>query len=74
MNKSILGIGNAIVDIFCRVNDDFIKKNKLIKGSMRLVNKDEFDHLKKKIKINKIVAGGSAANTMAGISYLGGDA
>lgn len=74
MNKSILGVGNAIVDIFCRVNDDFIKKNKLIKGSMRLVNKDEFDHLKKKIKINKIVAGGSAANTMAGISYLGGDA
>jgi len=74
MNKSILGIGNAIVDIFCRVNDDFIKKNKLIKGSMRLINKDEFDHLKKKIKINKIVAGGSAANTMAGISYLGGDA
>ncbi len=74
MNKSILGVGNAIVDIFCRVNDDFIKKNKLIKGSMRLINKDEFDHLKKKIKINKIVAGGSAANTMAGISYLGGDA
>jgi len=74
MNKSILGVGNAIVDIFCRVNDDFIKKNKLIKDSMRLVNKDEFDHLKKKIKINKIVAGGSAANTMAGISYLGGDA
>jgi fructokinase len=74
MNKSILGVGNAIVDIFCRVNDDFIKKNKLIKGSMRLVNKDEFDRLKKKIKINKIVAGGSAANTMAGISYLGGDA
>lgn len=74
MNKSILGVGNAIVDIFCRVNDHFIKKNKLIKGSMRLINKDEFDDLKKKIKINKIVAGGSAANTMAGISYLGGDA
>jgi fructokinase len=74
MNKSILGVGNAIVDIFCHVNDHFIKKNKLIKGSMRLINKDEFDNLKKKIKISKIVAGGSAANTMAGISYLGGDA
>ena len=74
MNKSILGVGNAIVDIFCRVNDNFLKKNKLIKGSMKLVNKDEFIALKKSIKISKIVAGGSAANTMAGISYLNGDA
>jgi len=74
MNKSILGVGNAIVDVFCHVNEEFLKENNLVKGSMKLINKDEFNTLKKKIKIDKILAGGSAANTMAGISYLGGNA
>ena len=71
MSKKILGIGNAIVDVFVKVNDDFLLKNHLIKGSMKLIDKQEFDTLKKIIKIEKIEAGGSVANTMAGIAYLG---
>ena len=72
MSKNILGIGNAIVDVFVKVDDDFLLKNSLIKGSMKLIEKDEFESLKKTIKIEKIEAGGSVANTMAGIAYLGG--
>ena len=72
MSKKILGIGNAIVDVFVKVDDDFLLKNSLIKGSMKLIEKDEFESLKKTIKIEKIEAGGSVANTMAGIAYLGG--
>ena len=73
MSKKILGIGNAIVDIFVKVNDDFLSKNKLIKGSMKLIEKAEYENLIKIIKIEKIEAGGSVANTMAGIAYLKGD-
>jgi len=73
MSKKILGIGNAIVDIFVKVNDDFLLKNKLIKGSMKLIEKRDCENLKKIIKIEKIEAGGSAANTMAGIAYLNGN-
>ena len=51
MNKKILGIGNAIVDVLTKVDDDFLKKNNLIKGSMKLIDKIEFENLKKKIKI-----------------------
>jgi sugar/nucleoside kinase (ribokinase family) len=72
MSKKILGIGNAIVDVFVKVNDDFLLKNNLTKGSMKLIEKDEFESLKSTIKIEKIEAGGSVANTMAGIAYLGG--
>ena len=74
MSKKIIGIGNAIVDVFVKVNDDFLLKNNLAKGSMKLIEKDEFDSLKRTIKIEKIEAGGSVANTMAGIAYLGGHA
>ena len=73
MNKKILGIGNAIVDVLSKVDDDFLKNNKLIKGSMKLINKSEFENIKKNIKIEKIVAGGSVANTMAGIAHLQGN-
>ena len=73
MSKKILGIGNAIVDIFVKVNDDFLLKNKLIKGSMKLIEKIEYENLTKIIKIEKIEAGGSVANTMAGIAYLNGN-
>jgi len=73
MSKKILGIGNAIVDVFVKVDDNFLSKNKLIKGSMKLIEKGEFETLKNTIKIEKIEAGGSVANTMAGISYLGGN-
>jgi hypothetical protein len=69
MSKKILGIGNAIVDVFVRVDDNFLSENKLVKGSMKLIEKNEFDSLKNSIKIEKIEAGGSVANTMAGISY-----
>jgi fructokinase len=72
MSKKILGIGNAIVDVFVKVDEDFLLKNSLIKGSMKLIEKDEFEGLKNTIKIEKIEAGGSVANTMAGIAYLGG--
>jgi fructokinase len=73
MSKKILGIGNAIIDIFVKVNDDFLSKNKLIKGSMKLIERTEYENLKKIIKIEKIEAGGSVANTMAGIAYLKGN-
>ena len=72
MNKNIIGIGNAIVDIFVHVDDLFLKNNNLVKGSMKLINVNDFNKLKKNIRIEKIIAGGSAANTMAGISYLKG--
>jgi sugar/nucleoside kinase (ribokinase family) len=72
VNKKILGIGNAIVDVLAKVDDEFLIKKNFIKGSMKLINKTEFEDLKKNIKIEKIVAGGSVANTMSGIAYLKG--
>jgi fructokinase len=59
--------------VFVKVDDDFLLKNNLIKGSMKLLEKQEFESLKSTIKIEKIEAGGSVANTMAGIAYLGGN-
>jgi fructokinase len=73
MSKKILGIGNAIVDVFVKVDDNFLLKNNLTKGSMKLIEKQEFESLKRTIKIEKIESGGSVANTMAGIAYLGGN-
>ena len=73
MSKKILGIGNAIVDVFVKVDDGFLLKNNLTKGSMKLLEKEEFKNLKSAIKIEKIEAGGSVANTMAGIAYLKGE-
>ena len=72
MSKKILGIGNAIVDVFVKVDDNFLSNNKLVKGSMKLIQIEEFENLKNIIKIEKIEAGGSVANTMAGIAYLNG--
>jgi fructokinase len=73
MSKKILGIGNAIVDVFVKVDDNFLLNNKLMKGSMKLIQIEEFEILKNIIKIEKIEAGGSVANTMAGIAYLNGN-
>jgi fructokinase len=73
VSKKILGIGNAIVDVLAKVDDEFLIKRNFIKGSMRLINKSEFEDLKKNIKIEKIVAGGSVANTMSGIAFLKGN-
>jgi fructokinase len=72
MNKKILGIGNAIIDVLAKVEDAFLIKNNLIKGSMKLIEQSEFEDLKKNIKIEKVVAGGSVANSMAGIAHLNG--
>ena len=72
MNKKILGIGNAIVDVLAKVDEEFLKERNLVKGSMKLINKSEFEDLNKNIKIEKIIAGGSVANTMAGIAHLQG--
>jgi len=74
MNKKILGIGNAIVDVLAKVDEKFLKERNLVKGSMKLINKSEFEDLKTKIQIEKNVAGGSVANTMAGIAHLQGNA
>ena len=72
MNKKILGIGNAIVDVLAKVDDEFLIKRNLHKGSMKLIDKFEFEDLKKNIKIERVVAGGSVANTMSGIAHLKG--
>jgi fructokinase len=72
MNKKILGIGNAIVDVLAKVDDEFLVKRNFVKGSMKLINKSEFEDLQKNIKIEKVVAGGSVANSMSGIAYLKG--
>ncbi len=68
----ILGIGNAIVDVICKVNDDFIDKNNLTKGTMKLIfDATEFKNLLSSLKIEKTISGGSVANSIVGLSQLG---
>ena len=68
----ILGIGNAIVDVICKVDEDFINQNNLTKSTMKLFfDKNEFKNLLKNLKIEKTVSGGSVANSIVGISQLG---
>ena len=67
----ILGIGNAIVDVICKVDDNFIKQNKLIKSTMKLVNEVELKKLLSTLKIEETVSGGSVANSIVGLSQLG---
>jgi len=67
----ILGIGNAIVDVLCKVNDEFLKKNSLTKSTMKLVDETEFKNLLSSIKIEETVSGGSVANSIVGLSQLG---
>jgi len=69
----IIGIGNAIVDVLGRVDDNFLKKNQLIKGSMKLINQTELNKILSTIKIEKKIAGGSVANSMVGLSHLQND-
>ncbi len=67
----ILGIGNAIIDVICKVNDDFISKNNLTKGQMKLVfDESEFSNLLSNLKIEKTISGGSVANSIVGLSQL----
>ena len=68
----ILGIGNAIVDVICKVDDSFITKNNLTKSTMKLFfDENEFKKLLTNLEIEKTVSGGSVANSMVGISQLG---
>jgi fructokinase len=68
----ILGIGNAIVDVICKVEDSFILKNNLTKSTMKLFfDENEFKNLLENLKIEKTVSGGSVANSIVGISQLG---
>ena len=70
----ILGIGNAIVDVICKVNDEFIVNNKLTKSNMKLIfDENEFKRLLSSLKIEKTISGGSVANSIVGLSQLGND-
>ncbi len=67
----ILGIGNAIVDVICKVNEDFIEENNLTKGTMKLIfDEKEFKELLGKVKIEMTISGGSVANSIVGLSQL----
>ena len=67
----ILGIGNAIVDVICKVDDNFINQNNLTKSTMKLVDESEFKKLLSTLKIEETVSGGSVANSIVGLSQLG---
>ena len=68
----ILGIGNAIVDVICKVEDNFLAENKLTKSTMKLIfDETEFKNLLSNLKIEKTVSGGSVANSIVGLSQLG---
>ena len=68
----VLGIGNAIVDVICKVNENFISQNNLTKSNMKLIfDEDEFKNLLSNLKIEKTVSGGSVANSIVGLSQLG---
>ena len=67
----ILGIGNAIVDVICKVEDKFISNNNLTKSTMKLVDEVEFNKLLSNLKIEETVSGGSVANSIVGLSQLG---
>jgi len=69
----ILGIGNAIVDVICKVDDDYLLNNGLIKSTMKLVDEIEFKKLLSTLKIEETVSGGSVANSIVGLSQLGNE-
>ena len=68
---NILGIGNAIVDVICKVDNDFLAKNNLAKSNMKLIDKVEFEKLLSNLKIEETVSGGSVANSIVGLAQLG---
>ena len=67
----ILGIGNAIVDVLCKVEDKFLVENSLNKSTMKLIDENEFKKLLSSLKIEETIAGGSVANSIVGLSQLG---
>ena len=66
----ILGIGNAIVDVLCRVEDEFLEKNNLTKSTMKLIDEAEFKSLLSNLNIEETISGGSIANSIVGLSQL----
>ena len=69
----ILGIGNAIVDVICKVEDKYLSDNELTKSTMKLVDEIEFKKLLSTLKIEETVSGGSVANSIVGLSQLGNE-
>jgi len=69
----ILGIGNAIVDVICKVDDQYLINNQLTKSTMKLVDETEFQKLLSTLKIEETISGGSVANSIVGLSQLGND-
>ncbi len=67
----ILGIGNAIVDVICKVDDQYLINNQLTKSTMKLVDETEFQKLLSTLKIEQTISGGSVANSIVGLSQLG---
>jgi len=67
----VLGIGNAIVDVICKVEESFLSKNNLTKSTMKLVDETEFKKLLSNLKIEQTISGGSVANSIVGLSQLG---
>jgi len=67
----VLGIGNAIVDVICKVEESFLSENNLTKSTMKLVDEAEFKKLLSNLKIKETIAGGSVANSIVGLSQLG---
>ena len=71
LKMKILGIGNAIVDVICKVEENFISQNNLIKGTMKLIfDENEFQSMLSNLKIEKTISGGSVANSIVGLSQL----
>jgi sugar/nucleoside kinase (ribokinase family) len=70
----VTGIGNAIVDVICKVDDKFLAKNYLTKSNMKLIDETEFKKLLNNLKIEETVSGGSVANSIVGLSQLGNKA
>ena len=66
----IIGIGNAIVDVICKVDDEFLSKNNLSKSNMKLIDENEFKNLLSNLKIEETISGGSVANSIVGLSQL----
>tara|TARA_Y100000816_G_scaffold63231_1_gene41777 strand:- start:1570 stop:2571 length:1002 start_codon:yes stop_codon:yes gene_type:complete len=73
LDMKILGIGNAIVDVICKIDDNFLNANGLTKSTMKLVEENEFNKLIQNLKIEKTVSGGSVANSIVGLSQLGNE-
>jgi len=69
----IIGIGNAIIDVICKIDDQYLIDNELTKSTMKLVDENEFKKLLSTLKIEETVSGGSVANSMVGLSQLGND-